>query len=76
MSQNRLPAKTAIRVDALIESTLTTIQGASTDQNLAPLVHSAMASFVESLARTVLTPEQQQKVTSLLDIWKTYRPVT
>jgi hypothetical protein len=75
MSQVRIPAKTAIRVDALIESTYKTLQGAAADRSLAPLAQSAMSSFVETLAQTLLQPEQQKKIGALLEVWKTCRPV-
>ena len=73
MSQVRLPAKTTIRVDALIASTLKTIQGATTDSSPAPIANSALTGFVESLAQTLLSSEQQQQVKTILDLWKTCR---
>lgn len=73
MSQVRLPAKTTIRVDALIESTRNTIQGAITDRSPAPIANSAITGFVESLAQTLLSPEQQQQIKAILELWKQCR---
>ena len=73
MSQVRLPAKTAIRVDALIASTLNTIQGATTDSSPAPIANSTITGFVESLAQTLLSSEQQQQIKSILELWKQCR---
>lgn len=73
MSQVRLPAKTAIRVDGLIASTLNTIQGATTDSSPAPIANSAITGFVESLAQTLLSSEQQQQIKAILELWKQCR---
>jgi len=49
------------------------LQEAKEDVYPAPLANSAITSFVNSLAHSLLTDEQQQQVKTILELWKACR---
>jgi hypothetical protein len=65
-----LPAKTSIRVDTLLESTLRSLDVAKKDAYPATVVDSIIACLLEGLASTLLSSEQQKHVTSIVVSWK------
>ncbi|HYU76155.1 MAG TPA: hypothetical protein VEL31_26070 [Ktedonobacteraceae bacterium] len=67
------PAKTTIRVNTIIESTLKNLEGAKEDVHSTPAVNGLMTYFIDALAQALLTEEQHEQVKAILSLWKESR---
>lgn len=65
-----LPAKTSIRIDALLESTLRHLKAAKQNSYPTSVVDTALTCLIEGLACTLLNLQQQGQIQAVLALWK------
>lgn len=71
----RQAAKIGIRIDALLESTTRALEAARQDAMAVSMANGTLSTFVEMLARSLLTQPQQEQVATILALWKECRSV-
>jgi hypothetical protein len=65
-----LPAKTSIRVDAIIESAFRNLEAAKRITYPVAVADNTIACLVEGLAQTLLNQGQLEQVQAVLALWK------
>jgi hypothetical protein len=65
-----LPAKTNIRVDALLDSAQRNLEAAKLNAYPSSIVDSVLSCLVEGLACTMLNQQQQAQIQTVLALWK------
>jgi len=65
-----LPAKTSIRVDALLDSAQRNLEAAKQNAYPSSIVDSVLSCLVEGLACTMLNQQQQAQIQAVLALWK------
>ncbi len=65
-----LPAKTSIRVNALLDSAQRNLEAAKLNEYPSSVVDSVLSCLVEGLACTMLNQQQQAQIQAVLALWK------
>lgn len=65
-----LPAKTSIRVDALLDSAHRNLEAAKQNAYPVNVVDSVLTCLIEQLACAMLSQQQQQQIQAVLTLWK------
>jgi hypothetical protein len=65
-----LPAKTSIRIDALLDATQRNLEAAKQNAHPSSVVDSVLTCLLEGIAFTLLNPQQQAQIRDVLDLWK------
>lgn len=68
-----LPAKTSIRIDALLESAQRNLEAAKQHTHPSSVVDSVLSCLLEQLASTLLSQQQQKQIQVVLGLWKECR---
>jgi hypothetical protein len=66
-------ATIGIRIDALLESTKVALEAARQDALAASMANGTLNTFIEMLAKSLLTQPQQEQVAVILSLWKECR---
>jgi len=65
-----LPAKTSIRIDALLDATQRNLEAAKQNAHPSGVVDSVLTCLLEGMASTLLNQQQQSQIRTVLDLWK------
>jgi hypothetical protein len=69
----RQGVKAGIQIDSLLESTKVALESAREDAMAVSLANGTLKTFIEMLAKSLLTQPQQEQVAVILSLWKECR---